>query len=378
MADKLYDGFEAANPNVTVEREVFDFETFGETARTRIAAGDGPDLMYMDVSASTAGQFVESNLLKPLSEVPNLNAEELVVPWALQNATYDGVQYGVPTELEYVGVYWNETLMNEAGLSIPETAAEIPDFCRAAREKGYIPFAIGNNPGFQSFFYIDLVINNALGSEAVNQLLHQPGGRFDTPEITDAVELFYVDMKEAGCFPDDANAILYDDQNQLFLSGKALALPMGTWLISDVNAALPDADVSLRFFPKIQYSIAPAYSGSGWFVGADTEAAADVGKLLTYMHSDEAVPVWLEAGLIPAVEFDHSGAELNPLQRTALDALAPTLAGEGDLGQGINLNAPEEFAAAEQEGMQAVLAGTKTVPEVLQELQAVWEPVSIR
>ena len=49
-------------------------------------------------------------------------------------------------------------------------------------------------------------------------------------------------LRDAGCFPEDANAITYDDGNALFYTGQSLLHTTGSWLVSDIedeHARLP-------------------------------------------------------------------------------------------------------------------------------------------
>ena len=74
-----------------------------------------------------------------------------------------------------------------------------------------------------------------IGPEAMYDLLFNHEGRWDTPEQIQAIESFFVDLRDAGCFSEDVNAITYEDGNSLFFNGEAVLHPTGSWLITDIE-----------------------------------------------------------------------------------------------------------------------------------------------
>ena len=88
-----------------------------------------------------------------------------------------------------------------------------------------------------------------IGPEAMYDLLFNHEGRWDTPEQIRAIESFFVDLRDAGCFSEDVNAITYDDGNSLFFNGEAVLHPTGSWLITDIEAEHARRRDRVRAFP---------------------------------------------------------------------------------------------------------------------------------
>ena len=59
-----------------------------------------------------------------------------------------------------------------------------------------------------------------LGREGLDNILYGDG-RWDTPEVEAAIDLFFREFVESGYYPDGVNAITYEDANTLFYAGKA-------------------------------------------------------------------------------------------------------------------------------------------------------------
>ena len=133
-----------------------------------------------------------------------------------------------------------------------------------AAEKGYIPIAFANNPGWEAFHQFSMTANQNIGPEAMRDLLVNNNGRWDTPEITEAISAYFVTLRDAGCFPTDVNAITYDDGNSLFYTGQALLNTTGSWLAGEIATNMPDQEVVFVPFPLIKEGNEPTWiSGVG-------------------------------------------------------------------------------------------------------------------
>ena len=376
-AEEIYAAFEAAHPDITIEREVVTYDQMQATANTALASGTGPDLIYYDTGPASGGLLATSGLLTPLDDyAKEYGWDERIFQWARDRATFDGKLYGLGGEIEFIGMFVNQTLLDETGLTVPEKAADLPEFCQQAQAKGYIPIAFGDSPGWQSFHQFGMLANNALGVDEMEKMLYGGQADWTRPELVDAVTLFFQTMLDAGCFIPDVNAVNYDDANALFFSGQALTHTTGTWLIGDIERNASDYNITMQPFPAIddKPAVLPAGLGSAWFISASTKHPDEAAMFLDYLFSDESVKTWLTKGrIIPPVVFDPAAANLSPLQRFAVETLQGVQTGKTDLGFYIDTAAPEAFNKMMQDGFQAVLAKTKTPQQQLADLQKAWK-----
>jgi raffinose/stachyose/melibiose transport system substrate-binding protein len=374
----IYDQFEAANPHITIRREVYSSDQMNQTLRTALDSGTGPDVVLFDTGPAYAGVLAEAGLLLPLTDLDaQYGWSPRFVPVAIQGASVGGTLYGLPMTVDLIGLYYNQTLLAEEGLTAPTTVEELLAFCTAASEKGYVPIAFGDNPGWQAFHSFSMTANQMLGPEAMRQLLFEGTGGWNTPEIVTAIQTYFVDLREAGCFNEDPNAVTYEDANSLFYSGDALMATTGSWLVNDILANMPDYEVALVPFPEIPGGQGPTWAsgvGGAWHISAKSEHPTEAGLLLDFLVGDEAAKSWVgEARFFLAREVDTTGLEVSPLHQSVLDVLAAARAGEVTLGYSIDVLAPAEFNDAMLNGFQAVLAGDKTAEEQAADLQAAWE-----
>jgi raffinose/stachyose/melibiose transport system substrate-binding protein len=378
-AEQVYASFMETHPNIEIKREVVPYAQLIQTGKTALASGTGPDLVYYDTGIGYAGVLTEAGLLAPLDDIAkDFGWDKRIFPWALARSTFDGHLYGLGMEMEFIGMYFNQTLLEQEGLEVPETDQELLEFCAQAQEKGYIPIAFGNNPGWQSYHQFGMVANNALGSDEITKLLVDGEGSWDRPELEQAVQFFFVDLLNAGCFTPDVNAVGYDDANSLFFTGKALLHTTGTWLIGDIDAGAQGYEIGMAPFPSLNGGerLLPSGLGSAWFISAKSQHPEEAAMLLDHIMSDASVQLWVEgARFVPPVIFDASSWSVSPLMKFAIETMQA--AGQGEpgaaLGHYVDPNVPEGFNAMMQDGFQAVLAGIKTPAEQLADLQRAWE-----
>ena len=251
--EAVYAAFMEQNPNITINREAISSDQMRQTVNTAVASGTGPDIILYDAGPANAGLLAEAGLLLPLDDyAAQYGWTERIAPAAIEATTIDGTLYGLPLTTDLIGMYYNQTLLDQEGLTLPQTLDELVAFCGEATEKGYIPIAFGNNPGWEAFHQFSMTSNQMLGPEAMRALLFENEGSWDSPEIVTAIEAFFVTLRDAGCLPEDANAIGYDDGNSLFFSGQSLLHTTGSWLVGDILEAMPDSEVGFVPFPEIE------------------------------------------------------------------------------------------------------------------------------
>lgn len=376
--DAVYAAFQEANPNITIEREVVTDQQMRQVANVALGSGTGPDVVYYAPGPAYAGVLAEAGAIIPLDDMADeFGWSERVAGAALDQARIDGVLYGLPLEMDLIGMYANRTLLDQEGWEIPETIDELVAFCAAAKEAGYIPIAFANNPGWQAFHQFTFTSNNMIGPAAMEALLFEHEGRWDTPGQVQAIDDFFVKLRDAGCFSDDVNAIIYEDGNSLFFTGQALLHSTGSWLLKDIEENMPDSEIEFVPFPAVDGGQGRFWNsglGSNWVISSSSAYQAEAGQFLDFLISPEAATIWAEQGNIALpVTLDTSTLEVSPLFKTILDVFNSASAGEIELGYNIDVLVPAAFNEVMQNGFQSVLAGDKTAEEQAADLQTAWE-----
>ena len=101
------------------------------------ASNDLPDI-YLLTPYAQVQSFAEAGRLMDLSDEPFVDK---VYPQALESGKgTDGKVYAYPANYEYLGVFYNKTLFEQAGIeSVPTTPDEFADTCKKLEEAGIQP-----------------------------------------------------------------------------------------------------------------------------------------------------------------------------------------------------------------------------------------------
>lgn len=113
--EEIIAGFESENPDVSVKLEVQSWDNINDVVRTKVQAGEAPDILNIDAFSG----FAKDELLYP--------AEDVVSPETLadfqdsfaENASLDGTMYGLPLIASARTLFYNKDLLAQAGVSEP-------------------------------------------------------------------------------------------------------------------------------------------------------------------------------------------------------------------------------------------------------------------
>lgn len=361
------DEFEEQNPGVTVELETLPFDTMRTVLQTQLRSGDAPDVFNWGSGPSFGGALAEAGLVMDLSEEYEENGWE-IYDFAKERVTQGGVVYGVPGEMETIGVYYNKDIFAELGIEEPTTLAELEAAAETVKAAGLIPFAVSDQEGWQGGHLLSIALSSRLGAEQMQQLVSGEGD-WSSPEVVEALAL-WDRWQQAGYLTPFPTSVSYDSGNALFYSGEAAMIPTGSWLVDGITA---NADFEAGYIPFPSEDGPGVFSGglgSGPMVSATTENEEASLALVDFLASPEHGR-WMVENLdvIPPFPVDTEGVDVSPLFAQGLEDVEVFAEGEGELGVNIDVLMPDAFNEAMFDGMQAVFSDQGTPEEVAATLQ---------
>ena len=123
----VIDAFQLANPDITVKQTVVPYDDFQTKVAAAVPAGTGPDAAM--IYFGWAPLWSKSNFIASLPADVAATVDRDFVPFAQVTKLKDK-QYAVPTSVRNFGLFYNTTLLNEAGWKAPPTTWE--EFAKAA------------------------------------------------------------------------------------------------------------------------------------------------------------------------------------------------------------------------------------------------------
>lgn len=181
--------FEEKEPNITVNTTVLPIAEFSQTLSTQLTAGTAPELVF-NQAPHEAEQVVQLDeyLNKPNPYVEGnekwidiFNPEQFG-PDTTRSRNAAGHYEWVPFNLVIIGIYYNQEILDEAGVKAPiKTYGEFIDACGKIKSAGYTPFAMDNGWLGQGWTYSTISsMMTAKYAEDLNQF--DPDGKPGTSE----------------------------------------------------------------------------------------------------------------------------------------------------------------------------------------------------
>ena len=367
------DRFEEQHPNIELHREALQPDEVRKEIQRRLRSKGPPDVFAYDTGPGFGGVLADAGLLRPLENAYEKHGWD-IYEWAKQQATYDGSVYGVPDQVEEIIVFYNKDLVPE----VPHTVEELRQICGELKGRGKIPLAFGNWERYPASHLFSMGASNLLGREGLDHILYGEG-RWDTPQVVEAIDLIFREFVESGYYPKSPNALHYDGANALFYSGDAAMNPTGTWLVSEIVQAVQEFDVGFFPFPSINGSgiSPPAGVGTGWFVAQDAKNPQGAITFIDYLLQDDTARLTIEKlNTIPAHPVDTAGLDVPELFKQVLDDLSKFPKAEA-FGYNIDVLVPQNFNEEMYTGFREVMNGMRSPAEQAGALQLAWSEAKV-
>lgn len=258
------DRYMEANPDVKVNLlgQPSSNVMHRDFVKTLLSTGQFPDVTVM----ASPGDFVSAGALMPL---PTDEMGYLANP---ESGTINGDTYVALYKIQVGGMWYNRTVFNELGLDEPRSFDELIAICEAAQGAGYTPITMGLKDGWPQLVLASLILSADLLTENPDWGLQRNAGEvsFSDANVVKALEKYKLLTTEYA--NDDMSSVSYSQMLEYFFTGKALMLPMGSWVQGEEAKLNPDFEVG--FFPIPSDNAADSISiwaNEGLAISANTE-----------------------------------------------------------------------------------------------------------
>ena len=308
----------AANPGVKIEMEAFENESYKTKIKAAMTGGSSDDLpdIFFTWGGAFLGDFVDAGKVVCLDDVYANNYTEDQIPSVmLNNSSYGGKHYGVPTTFNIVAMYANMDLLAQAGWDkVPETYDELIQCCDDLVAAGIIPFGCAGSETWCVTEYLEPIILKSIGYEDLNKIFAGEA-TWNDPDIAKSVDIMQ-EMIDKGYFDPSGVALGNDEVKANFLAGKTAFYQNGSWNTGEVAGA--DFKSAVAMFPVINADRSTANCAIGGpsdhlavcSESANADLAAEVavalGKEICHYN-------YLNAVGLPAWTPDYDTSSLEPL-----------------------------------------------------------------
>ena len=286
--------FEAANEGIDLVVDCVSWNDIYTVVNTRIANGQAPDLLNIDVFAD----YQADSLLLPAEDWCSAETYAKFYQAFLDQSVVDGVVWAVPDLASARAMYYNKDILAEAGVEVPTTWEELTAACKTIKEKcpDIYPWGIDmtTDEGQAAFAYYTWGNGGGFVDDNGEWILN-------SAENVAAVEYAVGLVKDGLTNSDPANNTRYDLQD-LFCAGKLAMMIAPNALSAQAGEA------------GVNYGFAAIPNNSGTSVsagvmdrimcfdnGQSAEQMAAITAVVDAFYDDEPYSEWvLMEGFLPA------------------------------------------------------------------------------
>ncbi|MGH3086260.1 MAG: ABC transporter substrate-binding protein [Rubrobacteraceae bacterium] len=331
---QLVEQFSSENENIQVSMNTVEWADYYQQVPAAVRSGEGPDvgIMHSDQLGTNAARGV----ILQLDDVADaLDLAESDFAQEVWNAgIYNDVRYGIPLDIHPLGLYYNKSMLEEAGLDPESPPQNFDDYMAALEElKG---------AGIQGHWVSPFPFTGTLTFES---LLWQFGGDLYNEDVTQAtfnsdagVEAltWMVDLVREEHSPRD---VAQDAETVAFQNGDNAFMWNGIWQINTLNE-VEGLDWGVAPVARIGSEDA-VWAGSHNFVimnkPSQDQNKVQASRVFINWISQQS-GAWAEAGQIPARASVRESEEFQSLEEQSTLAeqvpyvnFVPAVPGIGDV-----------------------------------------------
>jgi multiple sugar transport system substrate-binding protein len=351
----LYDfikRYEDSHEGVNVDVRYIPYDDFYRTVIQSAAAGDAPDITLVNSLDTTS--LAQAGLIQDLSDrVDEWGEKDAYFPGIWETTQYDGATYGIPHLADAYGIYYNKTLLDDAGLTPPKTWDEMEKTAAELSVDGRHGLAASGIEGVEGS--TPLIIRTlAEGAEPTE---------LDSAAGATALDSFQ-GMVDSGALSEGFLTWIEDDVASQFGTGEAAMMLNSATYISILREQYPDLDWSVSLLPEGSESRTTWLAAENLTISASSEYGDEAWDLITFMQDPDELAVYLPARNKLPARNDVPDETGDPVRATFSEQLEDSWAPTGDMAPVAN-----EVFTLVQSALQQKLSGGDT-DKVLKDVQA--------
>lgn len=363
---KILDEWTAVS-GIEAETQVTTWNEYWTVLEAGASGGTLPDVFWMHSNVSQ--KYMENGILLDLTDqIAKSEVIELENYYAdiVNLYSYDGKRYAIPKDIDTIGLWYNKTYFDEAGLDYPDESWTWETLREAAkkltREDGSVyGYAINTSNNQDSYYNLIYSYGGSVISD------DKKTSKMDDPKTIEAMEVVE-GMIQDGSVP-DLQTLSENGTQVLFESGKVAMVTQGSWMVpafrdNEYTAANCDVAV-LPSGPESRVSI---YNGLGWAADANGKNPDAAWSLIEYLGTKEAQLRQAELGVTMSAYKGTSDAWKNSVPGFDLQAYLDML--DAKLVIRPYSRNTTVWETMIQQDLGPVWTGNKTMADALKEIAA--------
>ena len=364
-ADAINAEFQKTHPNITVKIEHVA-DNYEAVLKTKLAAENPPDIFQWQGYLAMK-PFVEAGQVIPLE---GEGIEEMLYPNYVESGRMDGKLYGVPSQVQTVGLLYNKDVFQQAGITeIPRTISALKEAVEKIKAIGVQPFASGLKEQWvcydQFWFAQSPYVTDML---AWSETMNAGTGSFMNEGMPGMFELFDFIQANSGDKPMSSD---YAEMCHQIASGTAAMGIQGDWSYEETEKIDPNASLGMIGLPIDEdpaHSTVLADVAEVLYVSSASEHPEAAKEFIKWILSKEGAEFLGNMTKTPSPANSNPEIELNPFAKDGSQWVVD--------GNNTAIFAWDYWAAGIMDlvgkDLQAYFTGAMTLEEMVADLDALW------
>lgn len=349
---KLADQF-AADNNVNVVVEYIPFGDYKKQISVALASDSLPDIIMIDNPDHAA--FASMGVFEDITEQMNAwEGKDHYFEGPLKSTMLDDKYYGIPVTSNCLALFYNEDMLEAAGVVPPTNWTELQETAKALTTPDVFGLGVASPKSEEATFQF---LPWMIAADGSYDALNSPG-------TIKAVTL-WADMIEAGSVSKETINWGQGDIQKQFSAGKLAMFVGGPWMMSQIDADAPDINWNVAKIPQdVKFASVLGGENMGIVKGNNVELAWE---FLQYLGDFDTVKDFIsQTGYFPPrkdVAQDSIWTE-DPIKNVFMDQM------QYAMPRGPHEKWPE-ISAAIYTALQESLTFNKTPEEALNDAQVI-------
>ncbi len=367
--------FQKLYPNINITYE--GITNYAEDIMTRLTTGDWGDICMIP---TTIDKDELENYFVSFGKTENLEKKYIM----LNNFSYEGNTYGIPSVGNAQGIVYNKKVFEEAGIKEkPKTPDEFLDALQKIKDKtDAIPMYTNFAAGWTMSAWDAYISGSATGDPDFTneEMVHGTNPFAKREDLTGPYAVYYV-LYEAvarGLIEDDPTTTDWEGSKGMLNKGEIGTMVLGSWAVAQIQEAgdNPD-DVGYMTFPITvdgkQYATAgPDYN---YAININSSEDNQIAAQLYIKWLTEESNFAYDQGGIPIVEGEEYPDVYKEFDGIELVIDNPAKEGEEDLYTNINNESELGLNSSPDDKnniVECALSGSMTLDEIMDEWNERW------
>jgi len=292
--DAMVVEFNKIYPNVKVYIEPCTNDEYWTKLEAAATGGSAADVFRMN--GPNIVKYVNAGIIEPLdSYIEKDNVDLANYPSAMINLyNVNGKQYGIPVDYDTIGVWYNKTLFDAAGVEYPKDGWTWDEFVETAKKltkaDGSV-YGVNADPNSQCGYY-----NTILESGGYIISDDKKTSGYDTDGAAKGIQV-WLDLIDQGLSPDLASFAETKADAQ-FYSGRLAMYFGGSWKLGYINKSDLADQIDVASLPSIDGNLTSVIHGCANVLNAKSQNKEAAWEWLKFLTGKEAQYALAESGTI--------------------------------------------------------------------------------